>query len=125
MENPNLTRQEWMSEKIRTFFALGLYASAFLAFLGTLLILAYQGLGYLNHGEWIKYNIESFLQQFAWDWYLKYLDWLVSPSDRWEMLTQLGKGVLEIPVTLITFIFGVMGWGLAAAVDPKDRFWRT
>ena len=112
-----------MSERLFQFFALAMYSLTFLAFLMTLLILGYQGVGYLMHGVWIEYDIEHFLQQFAWKWYLQYMEWIISRSDEWIWLTTIGRGVLEMPISLITFILGVMGWGIAAAADPKDRIW--
>ena len=125
MRNPQLTRLEWMTEKLRELFSLALYSLGFLALFSTILILGYQGLGYLNHGVWIDFDIERFLQQFAWSWYVKFLDWIISHSDKWVVLTKMGKWALKIPVSLITFSVGIMGWGLAAAVDPVDRFWRS
>ena len=125
MPHPELTRLEWISEKLREFFSLALYSLGFLALFSTILILGHQGFGYLNHGAWVGFNIERFLQQYAWNWYVRYLDLLISYSDKWAVLAMFGKWVLEIPVSLITFVFGITGWGLAAATDPKDRFWRS
>jgi hypothetical protein len=117
----------WIFGEPVVLLALFFYAIGFLAFLITIIIWGYQGIGYVNHGSWTKFMIGNLVQWVSYDGYMKLTiyspeQWpQLSPED-WLTLNRIVKWVFRIPVSLITFILGVIGWGLAAAADKGDRF---
>ena len=117
----------WIKRKPRALLALVLYPASFLAFLITLVIWGYQGIGYLIHGSWVSINLGHLVQWMAPDGYLQLTiyspgQWKALGPDHWLILNKVMKWLFQLPVSLVTLILGVIGWGVAAAADETDRF---